>query len=270
MEITQHYEEPQETEETEKTSIKPIEAEPILEAIVAKDDGRRFNDEEFQNLILTADSMFIHDKYSISQETFDSIRKEMHKKNDGKPAERQGWGIEDAYRLTATRDIPKEYVDKALDKCYPSLEQQLEDIKKFDAKTSERLRVAKSRQIAQQAYGDYISLIKKQFKIAMPFEAIDVKLQTYKARFFENTQAARIRVYLVKPRKFLFFKTRKKELIAEIRLAGRAGRRGHASLAKCHDITAFSPMFLRICGEAINEFSCKYGQKAEIVQDYLI
>lgn len=192
--------------------------------------------EELKNVIAYADSLQQYDRRRQDQHLLEGIVR--------RETEKEGIALPVVYEIGEELDIPREYLQRALELLYPSKEQMKQDLFALGARPSAKAILPIYRQRLQDA-----------FKRNVPFEEI----------YVENSRESEGHLYfhrVSRKKKWAFTFTQKKE-IAAIWMSG--------SVPMYLDINLYHPLFLHAAGKELQELNGlfkEYIRQPEITYHY--
>jgi hypothetical protein len=188
---------------------------------------KTLTEEELKNVIAYADSLQQYDRRRQDQRLLEGIvKREVDKREVPLPL---------VYEIGQELDIPREYLEKAMTMLYPSREQMVEDIKRFES-------VPGTIEFVIEAYRQQLNEVLllnrgiEEYKVssseASHYGNVDVKKLTKRTFWkWERTQKQRFA--------FLYFWGGNKQFITV-------------------DITVYNPLFLRLVGKELEMLSTAF------------
>lgn len=205
---------------------------------------RSLSEKEFLELIALADSLRLYDDRKIDRTILDNIK--------------ENYSVAVAYEVAQSLGITSDYVEKAMNLLHPSLETQIADLRKHNAKATVRA-------ISEQYQFDLI----KTLRINCPTDQFDESSDKDNINGYIWVRFTKTIKKEEKSRRFLFLKQRKDLACFRFSRDYNRGEKEYFNLS----IYLQHPLFLRACGEKLNELNDYFKEQInsyEIKQDYIV
>ncbi|MBR9683755.1 hypothetical protein GOV03_04410 [Candidatus Woesearchaeota archaeon] len=237
--------------ETEAPAEEVQKEEPQLvtldEAVENSDDCRILTDPETAEVIILAHSFLLQEEFKAKN--FSDLLK------DDTSKEQKGNSVPTVYALAEKYEIPEEYVKKALSVLQPSVEQQLEDIKRFGVSRTMGVTKQDHDWAINQYLGHLTSVLQKTF----PFWEFELKVK--EDGYYNNCYTV-YRIIEEEKEKGIFIKRkvtkrRRKSFVELDAYKSEEIKSGKVDKSRKMNLRFCDPIVLRNCGEEIERITKK-------------
>ncbi len=204
---------------------------------------RILNEEELRNVIAHADSQQQYDRRRQDERLLEGIVKWEEQK--------EGISVSTAYEIGEELDIPREYLQRAIEMLYPGKEQVVKDIETVGSQPS-------ALTSHRHVYNTYVVVLEEALQQGYPGE----RFHRRELFYYPFWEAA---FYLSRERWNIFKKIKKKRLLAEITFY--ANEYNRTGCTGCDvSINLYDPLFLRATGEKLKELKGSLQEYLHLVK----